>query len=84
MKYIVAALMLTLATTAVAGPKSLKKAGTGEAEDGRTFEKIEVTCSGKKDPRTIISFDGEREWCLEDNSVCGNKMRVAKKACKAD
>jgi len=82
MKHIIALLMLTLATTAMAGPKSLKKAGSGETADGRTFNKIDVGCSGKKEPRTIINFDGDRKWCLADESLCGNKMRVAKKACK--
>lgn len=82
MKTIIALLMMTLATTAMAGPKSLKKAGTGTADDGRTFNKIEVVCSGKKETRTIIQFEGDRKWCLADESMCGNKMRVAKKACK--
>jgi hypothetical protein len=84
MKHIIALVMLTtMATTAAAGPKSLKKAGTGVTEDGRTYYKIEVMCSGKKEPRTLINFEGKRGWCLEDESMCGKKMRMAKKACKS-
>lgn len=82
MKHLIALVMLTVATTAVAGPKSLKKSGIFVSEDGRSFEKVEVICSGKKDPRFIINFEGDRKWCLEDESTCGNKMRMAKKSCK--
>ncbi|GAB3093129.1 hypothetical protein G8770_06135 [Aestuariicella hydrocarbonica] len=82
MKHLITVLLLTAATTAFAGPKSLKDAGSGETSDGRTFNKIEVACHGSSDAREIIQLEGSRKWCLSDESYCGKKMRAAKKACK--
>jgi len=76
-------LALLLATSATfAGPKSLKSAGTGETEDGRTFAKVEVICSGKKDARDIIKFEDNWKWCTADETYCSSKMKAAKRACK--
>ncbi|MGH1370482.1 MAG: hypothetical protein ACRBBW_00500 [Cellvibrionaceae bacterium] len=76
-------LALLLATSATfAGPKSLKPAGTGETEDGRSFKKVQVTCSGRKEPRTIVNFEGNWKWCTADEAYCSSKMKAAKRACK--
>lgn len=82
MKHLLTILLLTAAATATAGPKSMKNAGTGETADGRSYSKIEVTCSGRKATREIIRIEGSKKWCLSDESKCGNKMKAAQKACK--
>ena len=61
----------------------MKSAGTFTGDDGRSFEKLEVKCSGSKTLREIISFEGDKKWCLSDESFCNkSKIRTAKKACK--
>lgn len=83
MKHLITALLLTtVASTAFAGPKSLTNAGSGQAADGRNFDKIAVACSGTSEVKEIIQFEGTRNWCLTDESYCGQKMKAAKKVCK--
>lgn len=82
MKKILPLALILASSTAFAGPKSLKDAGTGETSDGRTFNKVQVTCSGKKEPREIINFEGNWKWCTTDESYCSSKMKAAKRACK--
>lgn len=82
MKKILPLALLLAASATFAGPKSLKPAGTGETEDGRTFKKVQVTCSGRKDPRDIINFEGNWKWCTADEAYCSSKMKAAKRACK--
>lgn len=83
MKHLITAFLLTtVASTAFAGPKSLTNAGSGEAADGRTFQKIIVSCTGTSEAQEIIQFEGTRNWCLTDESYCGQKMKAAKKVCK--
>lgn len=83
MKHLITALLLTtVASTAFAGPKSLTNAGSGETADGRTFQKISVSCTGTSEAQEIIQFEGTRNWCLTDESYCGQKMKAAKKVCK--
>ncbi len=82
MKKILPLAFLLAASTSIAGPKSLKDNGTGVTEDGRSFEQVQVSCSGKKDPRNIIKFEENWKWCTADESYCSSKMKAAKRACK--
>lgn len=83
MKHLITALLLTtVASTAFAGPKSLTNAGSGTSADGRAFQQINVSCTGTSEVQQIIQFEGTRNWCLTDESYCGQKMKAAKKVCK--
>ncbi len=82
MKRIIAIALLTLSTSALAGPKALRVVDQGETADGRTFVKMEVTCSGSDTPSEIFQFGDSSKWCLADESYCGRKMNAAKKSCK--
>lgn len=83
MKKLIALALITFTASAAAGPKGLKPAGTGTHADGRNYDIVSVSCSGSKTPREIVRFEGTKEWCLTDESLCSkSKMRTAKKACK--
>ncbi len=83
MKHVITLILLASTATAMAGPKGMKPAGSGTHADGRAYDITQISCSGKKDPRQIIRFEGTKEWCLTDESLCSkSKMRTAKKACK--
>ncbi len=83
MKRVLTAALLTFSTAALAGPTAMKDAGTEQGADGRTFSKLEISCSNTSEPRTVVQFEGSKEWCLADNSYCSKKkIKAAKKACK--
>lgn len=83
MKYIVPALLMTFASASFAGPTAIKSAGSFTGDDGRNYMKLEVKCAGRKEMREIISFEGNKQWCLVDESFCNkSKIRTAKKVCQ--
>lgn len=82
MKYVMTLILMVATSAAFAGPTSMRPAGEGKTNDGRSFEKVSVSCSGKKDEVEIIRIADGNKWCLADESYCGKKINAAKKACK--
>ncbi len=82
MKYVMSLILMLATSVAFAGPTSMREAGAGKTADGRDFEKVAVSCSGKKDEVEIIRIANGDKWCLADESYCGKKINAAKKACK--
>ena len=83
MKRVLTAALLTFSAAALAGPTAMKDAGTEQGADGRSFSKVEVSCSKSSELRTVVQYEGSKEWCLSDESYCSKKkIKAAQKACK--
>lgn len=83
MKKILTVALLTFSAGALASPTSMRDAGQGQSDDGRTYDIVQVACAGRSDDVNIISFQDDRKWCLEDESYCSiKKIRVAQRACR--